>query len=75
LSNSTTLNNTVSGPEFERGERDLTKVYEPSEFRLRSTAKAVGETYLFVRLAINTEDLNRIVRAIFPGPPKMSFSR
>lgn len=54
----------------EKGEVDLAKVYEASDFSFRSTAKGMGETYLFIRLAINTEDLNRVVRAILPRPPK-----
>jgi hypothetical protein len=54
----------------EKGEVDLTKVYEASDFSFRSTAKGMGETYLFIRLAINTDELNKIVRAILPGPPK-----
>jgi hypothetical protein len=54
----------------EKGEVDLAKVYESSEFSFRSTAKGGGETYLFVRLAINTDELNKIVHAILPRLPK-----
>jgi hypothetical protein len=54
----------------ETGVVDAAKIYASSEFRLSSTAKGMGETYLFIRLAVSTDELNKIVHAVWPGSPR-----
>jgi hypothetical protein len=48
-------------------QEQVVSVYESGEFKLRTTAKGGGESYLLIRLALNTDELHKIVRAIWPG--------
>jgi len=43
------------------------KIYEASGFRFQSTRKGQGETFRRITLAVNTDELNKLVRAIWPS--------
>lgn len=49
---------------------EASAVYSSSDFKYRYTTKGRGESYLFIRLAVNTDELEKIVKAIWPFVPR-----